>query len=90
MAGLKWNTGKLYYSYSTVELGYQHRRKLSGISWRRVLALNNRQSCVSVNLYLVLTEVELALNTASDAFSILHTKNNIQQLTTKLITTCKT
>jgi hypothetical protein len=22
MAGLKWNTGKLY--YSTVELGYQH------------------------------------------------------------------
>ncbi len=25
MAGLKWNTGKLY--YSTVELGYQHKLK---------------------------------------------------------------
>jgi hypothetical protein len=23
-AGLKWNTGELYYYYSTVELGYQH------------------------------------------------------------------
>ncbi len=23
MAGLKWNTGKLYYSTVTVELGYQ-------------------------------------------------------------------
>ncbi len=24
MAGLKWNTGKLYYSTVEVELGYQH------------------------------------------------------------------
>jgi hypothetical protein len=27
MAGLKWNTGKLY--YSTVELGYQHKLSLA-------------------------------------------------------------
>ncbi len=30
MAGLKWNTGKLY--YSTVELGYQHSIKVLVIS----------------------------------------------------------
>ncbi len=28
MSGLKWNTGKLY--YSTVELGYQHQHHPSG------------------------------------------------------------